>query len=650
MKSILGISAVTASMLLIGCSAIDNDNSLDSKDVKTGKAYYLDSAVSGINYQCGNQIGITDKNGGFIFENGEGCTFSLGGIKLRDLDKSLLKSGVKIVEDDIHIATLLQSLDMDGDASNGIEISQEEVEIIRNTLMSELVDKNGSISLPKTLDEISVLVTAVENNLTEFKGYPVDIDRAKEHLAMTTNMVVFSEKIFYSVEIGDSDCKIKNFTFNQNMTSMVEEDVNGNKIQHNIQIDGAKIYIDDGEYFIVDSVGKKYIDVKFYLDGENQVDEVVRFYYDELDAKKYIDTLDSSNLNVLKAYDDNITLNTIDRVVIDTLSNDKFNKANDIQMYLGYGTYMYTTDICIDNDSGNTPYEPFVDLGCDVGVFGLEYNDYYTDFYTIKGHYIRFEEPMSEGTWKVENNHISFTPKDRWPGGEVHNTYWIVDNNTSSYAEVTLNFPIVIKANNDEVNLTKIDSVANVSVLANDTYISESNVEISIEDKETLDGIWSIVNNKIIFEPAETFTGGEIKKEYKIVENGRVSKGYIYLNYPLYMRANDDRYEYSPDCYNSDYKVPEAIEYNVLLNDDISNDASVEVYLIDRDGLYVKKTEDWEVTDSGIVKLHIEPEPESVWYCGGFPSDLNYETIDYVLQDGKKATKATLSVSIEYYY
>jgi len=58
MKKILTMSAITASMLLlVGCGS--------SSSVETGTANYLDSAVSGVNYKCGSQEGITGENGEF---------------------------------------------------------------------------------------------------------------------------------------------------------------------------------------------------------------------------------------------------------------------------------------------------------------------------------------------------------------------------------------------------------------------------------------------------------------------------------------------------------------------------------------------------------------------------------------------------------
>ena len=101
MKKILSLSIATASaMLVVGCGS-------SSSSVETSTGYYLDSAVAGVNYKCGNQEGVTGANGEFMFEKGQSCTFYLGDVKLRDIDTSLLQYGAKIVEDDIQIATLL---------------------------------------------------------------------------------------------------------------------------------------------------------------------------------------------------------------------------------------------------------------------------------------------------------------------------------------------------------------------------------------------------------------------------------------------------------------------------------------------------------------------------------------------------------------
>ncbi len=82
-KIMLTTIAMSAVLALVGCGG--GSDSSDSSEV--GTAYYIDSAVSGVNYTCGSQKGITGIDGAFDFELGKSCTFYLGDIELRSVDR-----------------------------------------------------------------------------------------------------------------------------------------------------------------------------------------------------------------------------------------------------------------------------------------------------------------------------------------------------------------------------------------------------------------------------------------------------------------------------------------------------------------------------------------------------------------------------------
>jgi len=96
---------------------------------------FVDSAVANIAYTVSpsGTTGLTDENGFFGFEPGDTVTFSVRGV---DLPPVLATGKVTINDFDklstadnddlgLNIAILLQSLDSDGDASNGIQIPDE---------------------------------------------------------------------------------------------------------------------------------------------------------------------------------------------------------------------------------------------------------------------------------------------------------------------------------------------------------------------------------------------------------------------------------------------------------------------------------------------------------------------------------------------
>jgi len=187
-------SIVTATLLLIGCgggsgtssnntttalspTAIPTTIPTTNSDKIVGTGYYVDSAVEGIDYSCGSEIGVTDSNGTFQFENGQNCTFTLGDIRLREINGSLLEDNITILEDNITVAQLLQTLDADGNATNGIQILNGTDRVVRDTIDS-LDGLNSDI-----LEAIHSSMKA--EHRYEYNGTVVDINRTKRHILET---------------------------------------------------------------------------------------------------------------------------------------------------------------------------------------------------------------------------------------------------------------------------------------------------------------------------------------------------------------------------------------------------------------------------------------------------------------------------------
>ena len=167
-KSITLSSVAVASLLLVGCGGGSATNSSPS----VGTGYYVDSAVAGVNYVCGTESGITDKKGKFTFEENKNCTFKVGDIILREVNASTLKSGITIFEDNNDTARFLQTLDIDGNASNGIEVS-------------DAVKKLNLKEVPKDEAVLSDIRDDIKANDENYRGRVVTTQEVQEHLNQT---------------------------------------------------------------------------------------------------------------------------------------------------------------------------------------------------------------------------------------------------------------------------------------------------------------------------------------------------------------------------------------------------------------------------------------------------------------------------------
>lgn len=100
----------------------------------TNTGYFVDSAVSGLSYLTSSGIaGVTDATGAFDYAPGDTVTFSVGDVVIGEATGASLLTPVSLVpgatdETDTtvtNIARFLQSLDDDGDPSNGITIDAD---------------------------------------------------------------------------------------------------------------------------------------------------------------------------------------------------------------------------------------------------------------------------------------------------------------------------------------------------------------------------------------------------------------------------------------------------------------------------------------------------------------------------------------------
>jgi hypothetical protein len=181
------LSSTVALFLLNGCGGENSTSTLDTKGdnlvdetieiKKTGIGYYVDSAVEGVDYLCGSQSGTTDENGIFVFEEGEDCNFTIGGLVLREINASSLEDNITVIEDNIAVAQLLQTLDMDGNATNGITID--------NNATSTVITDINIEEIPSELAVLDSIKEALKAENEEYNGRVKTREEAKAHLDET---------------------------------------------------------------------------------------------------------------------------------------------------------------------------------------------------------------------------------------------------------------------------------------------------------------------------------------------------------------------------------------------------------------------------------------------------------------------------------
>ena len=124
------INLVIIGIALVFCVACGSNNDKTvSPTIKEG--VFIDSPVEGLVYTSGSQSGQTDASGKFKYEEGQNVEFKIGNVVVGSAIGSDIITPVSLVSGATgttnttvqNIARFLQTLDFDGDTSNGITIA-----------------------------------------------------------------------------------------------------------------------------------------------------------------------------------------------------------------------------------------------------------------------------------------------------------------------------------------------------------------------------------------------------------------------------------------------------------------------------------------------------------------------------------------------
>ncbi|MCG3866265.1 hypothetical protein I3259_19655 [Photobacterium sp. Ph5] len=177
--------AILIPAFLIGCGGGDSDSDSTvppTPDKTILNAQFIDSAVAGLNYDCGDNSGQTDVDGKFNTLEGQLCNFSLNDFDLGSVKvsaDSLIVTPYAIAgtaTQAIKIASLLQSIDADGNPDNGIDVAEYDA----SKLPKDLFEKEEADFLKALIDagvpsgNIVSFADAkkhLDENVPELKGF-----------------------------------------------------------------------------------------------------------------------------------------------------------------------------------------------------------------------------------------------------------------------------------------------------------------------------------------------------------------------------------------------------------------------------------------------------------------------------------------------
>lgn len=176
-------------------------SSYDASFSQTTTGVLLDSAISGVSYSCNSTTDITKTDGKFTCPINSTVNFTIGGINLGSITLSSSQNLQYItpaklygLENDnindtriLNFIQLVQSLDTDNNATNGIDISLN----TRDNLAGYSLDISN---INTTQNDLNTILTAIGKNL-------ISQNKALEHyidtLQNTLNITLKSEPYYY---------------------------------------------------------------------------------------------------------------------------------------------------------------------------------------------------------------------------------------------------------------------------------------------------------------------------------------------------------------------------------------------------------------------------------------------------------------------
>jgi len=156
------IGFALASILFVAC---EKGSSTSSNTASSVSGYFIDAAVSGLNYEClpSGIVGVTDQDGKFTCNTNDKVSFKLGNIPLGvsvNVNSGNIITPYTLFENNheaaLNLAQLLQTIDDDNDPSNGITPNPAHVQSLGDSL--DFTSLRFDRTVPRLLVGINSLV------------------------------------------------------------------------------------------------------------------------------------------------------------------------------------------------------------------------------------------------------------------------------------------------------------------------------------------------------------------------------------------------------------------------------------------------------------------------------------------------------------
>jgi len=219
-------------LLLTACGGSGGGNNGNEAEVAPlFNGYFLDSAVENLNFTTATQSGQTDALGKFTFQQDENITFSIGDIRFPSIAAATTVTPLTLFSTNdinelsvVNALRLLQSLDDDGDVSNGIRISSEAHQLASGlnidfsstdfeSQVNDLIANNGAvgttlISANQAISHFQATLDALEQTI------PGECEQSHDLVGSSADFSTFAHGVTGTATIlNDCTIEVTNFSY-----------------------------------------------------------------------------------------------------------------------------------------------------------------------------------------------------------------------------------------------------------------------------------------------------------------------------------------------------------------------------------------------------------------------------------------------------
>lgn len=216
------------SSIIVSCSGEGGSNGESSGTAENKTGTFEDSLVNGLKYVADNAEGLTEL-GKFEYRDGDSISFFIGDVRLgstvlakaKMTPMDLVPEANQDLENDTltNIARLLQCLDLNGDLTDGIEITE--------SMHNEIEGRNLNFAQSVEQFESSVTVESIFNSLSAIGVYSEKreitsrtCESVREHLRFQKDAATLNvSNESYQTECAEEDNINLPFNYDQNVSS-----------------------------------------------------------------------------------------------------------------------------------------------------------------------------------------------------------------------------------------------------------------------------------------------------------------------------------------------------------------------------------------------------------------------------------------------